>query len=146
MDTHDLGRLFVHPARLADDAPVFHRALTAEYNDPGRYSNSLVIKTPFMRDGRWHGIRKSWLSAQAKLPTGPRVWGSRWAIVVGWWRDPEYDDGGYSTLLRATRLGHDLDGDDERNFSDPTSESISSALIEVDRRRTEPDADAGADG
>ena len=68
MDTHDLGRLFVHPARLADDAPVFHRALTAEYNDPGRHSNSLVIKTPFMREGRWHGIRRSWLSVQAKLP------------------------------------------------------------------------------
>ena len=143
MDTHDLGRLFVHPARLADDAPVFHRALTAEYSDPGRYSNSLIIKTPFRREGRWHGVRKSWLSAQVKLPTGSRRDGV-WGIVIGWWRDPEYDDGGYSTLLRATRLGHDLDGDDERNFSDPTSESIGGALSEIRRRGVDDPDDAGA--
>jgi hypothetical protein len=119
-DTHDLGRLFIKPVMLSPDAPVFHRALTAEYEDPGRYSNSLVIKTPLRRKG------------------------ARWGIVVGWWRD-SHDDG-WSALLRATQLGHEPDGDDERNFEDPTSESIRGTLIGIDQRRTGDKPDAGADG
>ena len=141
-DTHDMGRLFVHAARLAHDAPVFHRALTAEYDDPGRYSNSVVIKTPFMRKGRWHGIRRSWLSAQVKLPTGTRMPDARWGIVIGWWRASR--DEGWSALLRATQLGHEPDGDDERNFESPTSASIHSALTDVTGRRVDDDERPGA--
>ena len=144
MDTHDLGPAFVHPVRLSRDAPVIHRALTAEYEDPGRYSNSVVIKTPFRREGKWLGIRWPWLSVQAKLPAGPRINGA-WGVVIGWWRAPQ-DDGGWSTLLRATQLGHKPDGGDERNFEDPTSESIHSALTDVTGRRTDDEPHAGADG
>ena len=140
-DTHDMGRLFVHAARLTDNAPVFHRALTAEYDDPGRYSKSLVIKTPFMRKGRWFGIRRSWLSAQVKLPTGTAMPYARWAVVIGWWRYPK--DDGWSALLRATQLGHEPDGDDERNFESPTSESIHSALTDVTGRRVDDDERPG---
>lgn len=142
-DTHDLGRLFVHPARLDPGAPVAHRAFTAEYDYPGRHSPTLVLKTPFRRWGRWHGIRKSWLSVQVKLPTGERMAGARWGIVLGWWRCPKTDE--WSALLKAVRMGHEPDGEDERNYEDPTSASTRRALSENTGRRVPADDDAGAD-
>lgn len=141
-DTKDLGRLFVHSVQLDDGAPILHRAITAEYDHNGRYSNSLVIKTRMRRAGRWHGIRKSWLSVQVKLPTGPRLASGVWGIVLGWWRYPH--DDGWSALLKAVRMGKDTDGRDDINYEAPTRESIGSTLIDVDRRRVDAPDDAGA--
>lgn len=143
-DTHDLGRLFVHSIYLDPSAPVFHKAFTAEYDDPCRHSPTLVIKTPFGRAGRWHGIRKSWLSAQIKLPTGGLI-GARWGVVIGWWRFSKTLDE-WSALLKAVRMGHEPDGKDERNYEDPTGESIRDSLIDVDRRRVDVTGLPGADG
>jgi hypothetical protein len=141
-DTHDIGRLLTHSVRLADDAPIVHRAITAEFDDPCRYSNSLVVRTRFRRKGRWHGVRKSWLSLQIKLPTGERQ-EARWGIVLGWWRYPE--DEGWSALLKAVQMGREPDERDSTNFELPTSESVSESVRDVDRRRVEPAGDAGAD-
>jgi hypothetical protein len=82
---------------------------------------------------------------QVKLPVGEWLLSAKWGIVVGWWRQPE-DEGGWSKLLEATQLGHKPDGGDERNFENPTGESIRSALSAVTDRRTDADDDAGADG
>lgn len=142
-DTHDLGRLFTHSIYLDPRAPIVHKAFTAEYDDPCRHSPTLVIKTPFGRAGRWHGIRKSWLSVQIKLPTGGLI-GARWGIVLGWWRFSKTLDE-WTALLKAIRMGHEPDGDDDINFEDPTSESIGSTLIDVDRRRVPDAGDAGVD-
>lgn len=136
-DTKDLGRLFTHAVQLDGDAPIFHRAITAEYDHNGRYSNSWVIKTKLARSGRWHGIRRSWLSVQVKLPTGPFLASGVWGIVLGWWRYP--NDDGWSALLRAIRMGKEPDGNDDANYEAPTSESIRGTLIDVDRRRTPTD-------
>lgn len=138
-DTHDLGRLFAHSVVLDPEAPIAHRAITAEYDDPCRYSNSLVIRTPLRRRGRWHGIRKSWLSVQVKLPTGEPL-GALWGIVLGWWRYPE--DDGWSALLKAVRMGR-TDGDEARNFEDPDGESMDRARRLTDRRRVDDPDDAG---
>lgn len=140
-DTHDLGRLFAHSVQLDGDAPIVHRAITAEYDHGGRNSNSWVIKTRFARSGRWHGIRKSWISVQVKLPTGPFLASGVWGIVLGWWRDP--DDDGWSALLKAVRMGR-TDGDEAVNFEAPTSASIRRSLKLISRRRVADPDDAGA--
>jgi len=144
-DTKDLGRLFTHAVQLSPSAPVVHRAFTAEYDDPCRHSPTVVIKTPFRREGRWHGIRRSWLSVQIKLPTGKVAEGMRWGIVVGWWRFSETLDE-WSALLKAVRMGHEPDGDDGINFEDPTSTSIRRTVELTDRRRVGDPDDAGAGG
>jgi hypothetical protein len=142
-DTHDVGRLFTHSMPLEPSAPVFHKAFTAEYDDPCRHSPTIVIKTPLRREGRWHGIRKSWLSVQVKLPTGKAVDGMRWGIVFGWWRfSKELDE--WSALLKAVRNGR-TDGDEAVNYENPTSASIRRALSYVTRRRVPADGDAGVD-
>lgn len=143
-DTHDLGRLFAHSMPLEPSAPVVHKAFTAEYDDPCRHSPTLVVKTPFRREGRWHGIRRSWISVQVKLPTGKVIDGMRWGIVLGWWRFSDTMDE-WSALLKAVRMGHEPDGDDERNYEDPTGESIRGSLIDVDRRRVDVTGLPGAD-
>jgi hypothetical protein len=143
-DTHDLGRLFTHSVPLVTGSPIVHQAFTAEYDDPCRHSPTIVIKTPLRREGRWHGIRKSWLSVQVKLPTGKPVEGMRWGIVVGWWRfSKELDE--WSALLRAVRMGR-TDGDEAVNFENPTSASIRRALKLISGRRVPADGDAGVDG
>jgi hypothetical protein len=144
-DTHDLGRLFVHSVQLDPGAPIVHKAFTAEYDDPCRHSPTLVIKTPLRRRGRWHGIRKSWISVQVKLPTGEAVPGMRWGIVAGWWRFSKTLDE-WSALLKAVRMGREPDGDDDTNYEAPTSASIRDSLIDVDRRRVDADGLPGADG
>lgn len=143
-DTHDIGRLLTHSVQLDPGAPVAHTATTAEFDDPMRYSRSLVLKTGLRRKGRWHGIRKSWLSVQVKLPTGEPLTDAVWGIVLGWWRYPKHED--WSALLRAVRLGKEPDGDDTTNFELPTSESIRGATRDVDRRRTDAVTEPGADG
>lgn len=144
-DTHDIRRLFVHSVQLDPDAPAAHRALTAEYDDPCRYSRSLVLKTPLRRKGRWHGVRKSWLSIQVKLPTGERISDAVWGIVVGWWRFPKLDQEWF-WLQKAVELDHEPDEDDERNFTAPTSESISYTVIDIAGRRVPSDEHDRADG
>lgn len=152
-DTHDAGRLFTHSLVLDQDAPIVHKAFTAEYDDPCRHSPTLVIKTRFRRRGRWHGIRKSWLSVQVKLPTGPFLGQADsdgptpvWGIVLGWWRTPKLHDE-WAALIRAMRLGHEVDEDDEREFEDPefdgTNESRGIGL--VSGRRTDAVTDSGLD-
>lgn len=141
MDTHDLGRLFVHAQPGIDPgAPRFHTAVTAEYDDPCRYSRSLVIRTGIHRRGRWFGIRLSWLSVQAKIPIGERQDGV-WGIVLGWWRYPKVDQE-WEALAKATRLGADPD---EEYYTAPTSQGNSRALSDVAGRRTDTPVDAGAD-
>jgi len=143
-DTHDAGRLFAHSVMLSPDAPVVHRAFTAEYEDPCRHSPTVVIKTPFRREGRWHGIRRSWLSVQIKLPTGKVVGGMRWGIVLGWWRfSKDMDE--WSALLKAVRNGR-TDGDEAVNYEDPSSASIRRSVTIIAGRRTDDPDDAGADG
>lgn len=142
-ETHDLGRAFTHSVQLDAGAPVVHRAITAEYDHGGRYSNSWVVRTPLARRGRWHGIRKSWVSVQVKLPTGERLASGVWGIVLGFWR--RSDDDGWSALLKAVRMGKDPDGLDDANYEFPTSASISSAMREVTDRRVDVPGDAGAD-
>lgn len=142
-DTHDIGRLFVHSMPLEPSAPVVHRAFTAEYDDPCRHSPTIVIKTPLRREGRWHGIRKSWLSVQVKLPTGPVIEGIRWGIVVGWWRFSETLDE-WSALLKAIHLGHETDDLDEANYEDPTGESTHRSRELIAGRRVDDPDDAGA--
>lgn len=143
-DTHDLGRLFSHAIYLDPRAPIVHRAFTAEYDDPCRHSPTIVIKTPFGRAGRWHGIRKPWLSVQVKLPTGGLI-GARWGIVIGWWRFSKTLDE-WSALLKAVRMGRETDDLDVANYEDPTGESTRLALIDVTRRRVDAPGRAGADG
>lgn len=140
-DTHDIGKLFTHAAQLSPDAPVFHRALTAEYDDPCRHSNSVVVKTPFRRAGKWFGIRKSWISMQVKLPLGKNM-ASVWGIVIGWWRMPEVNEE-WEALARATRLGSDPD---ERQYTAPTSASIRESVELIAGRRTDSADDDGPDG
>lgn len=144
-DTHDIRRLFAHSVQLDPSAPVAHKAITAEYDDPCRYSRSVVLKTPLRRRGRWHGIRKSWLSVQVKLPTGERIADAVWGIVLGWWRYPEPDQEWF-WLQRAIELDHTPDGNDERNYTAPTSASIRYTVIDVDRRRVDDPVDVRADG
>lgn len=143
-DTHDVGRLFAHSMPLDPSAPIVHKAFTAEYDDPCRHSPTLVIKTPLRREGRWHGIRKSWLSVQVKLPTGKRVDGMRWGIVLGWWRFTD-DLDEWSALLKAVRMGR-TDGDEAVNFENPTSASIRRALKFISGRRTDAPDDVRSDG
>jgi len=57
MQTHDLGRAFVHAISLSEDAPRVHTAVTNEVDQPYRQSKSLVV----------------------------RLWRSR-GFVLGWWR------------------------------------------------------------
>lgn len=142
-DTHDLGRILTHSVQLDPGAPLVHRAMTAEYDDPMRFSRSLVIRTWFRRKGKWHGIRRSWLSVQIKLPTGERLDSARWGIVLGWWRYPK--DEGWSALLEAVRTGR-KDGDESVNFEQPTSASIRRAQRYVYRRRVDAVTGPGADG
>lgn len=141
-DTHDLGRLFTHSVQLDPEAPAVHTAVTAEYDDPCRFSRSAVIRTRFRRRGRWHGIRRSWLSVQIKLPTGERITDAVWGIVVGWWRYPAIDEE-WDALARATRLGKDPDG---TSYTAPTGASQDQSLIDVDRRRVDATGHPGADG
>lgn len=154
--THDLGRLFGTSLRLSDDAPLVHTAISAEYDHGGRNCpKSVIIRTPMRRAGRWHGIRKSWLSVQIKLPTGDRHTkvspkdgpsylseNPRWGIVLGWWRNA--DDDGWSALARAVRLGR-TDGLESVNYENPTRESIRRAVRATFGRRTAGPGDAGAD-
>jgi hypothetical protein len=139
--THDLGRAFTHPVQLDPDAPVLHRAITAEYDHGGRFSNSWVLKTPLARKGRWHGILTSWLSLQVKLPTGERMSSGVWGIVLGWWRHA--DDDGWSALLKAVRMGR-TDGDEAVNYENPTSASIHRTLTDAAERRVDGTEHAGA--
>lgn len=147
-DTHDIGRAFTHSVILDNAAPIVHKAFTAEYDDPCRHSPTLIIRTRFRRKGKWHGIRKSWLSVQIKLPTGPTLGTGngptpRWGIVLGWWRYPKlYDE--WSALLRAVRMGRGPDARDATNYESPTSESVSESVRDVDRRRVDAADDAGA--
>lgn len=146
-DTHDAGRLFTHSVQLDPDAPIVHTAFTAEYDDPCRHSPTLVVKTPLRREGRWHGIRKSWLSVQVKLPTGKVVDGMRWGIVLGWWRFSDTFDE-WSALLKAIRMGKEPDDADEREFTNPEFKGTNKdrGIGIVVRRRVDADGDAGADG
>jgi hypothetical protein len=145
--THDFGRLFTTSLNLSEDAPAVHTAITAEYDHSGRKcEHSLVVRTPLRRRGRWHGLRRSWLSVQIKLPTGERLTSGRWGIVLGWWRYPH--DDGWSALVRALHFGKAMDEADERDFTDPefagTNEDRGIGI--VGRRRVDAPGDAGADG
>lgn len=146
-ETHDAGRLFTHPVMLSPDSPVVHKAFTAEYDDPCRHSPTIVLRTWFRRAGRWHGIRKSWLSVQVKLPTGERIPGTVWGIVIGWWRYPKIDEE-WSALLKAVRMGQEPDGNDQREFTDPEFEGTNAdrGIGIVVRRRADAPDDAGTDG
>jgi hypothetical protein len=128
--------------QLDPGAPRFHTALTAEYDDPCRFSRSLVIRTGIHRRGRWAGIRLSWLSVQAKIPIGTRE-DSVWGIVIGWWRYPRVNEE-WSALLKAVRLGR-TDGDEAVNYENPTSASARRALRRVYGRRMDAAVDLRVD-
>jgi hypothetical protein len=144
LDTHDLGPAFVHPVPLRDDAPVVHAYVTQETDHPYRASRSVIVKTRFAREGRWHGIRKSWVSVQVKLPTGPKMADAVWGIVVGWWRHTGLDE--WEALLRALNQDHVPDGDDEREFTDPEFDGTNDdrGIGVIRRRRVDDPDDAGA--
>lgn len=55
--THDVGRIFWHVIRVRKGTPLHHRALTQEYDEPFRFSDSHIIRLPLGRAlvlGRWH--------------------------------------------------------------------------------------------
>lgn len=143
-ETHDLGRAFAQYARVPKDAPAIQRGVTRETEGDYRVGTSVVIQLPLRRESRWFGILLSWLSIQVKLPIGPKMERSRHGFVVGWWRYKMEEE--WSALLAAIRMGEDPDGDDERNFTDPTSESISGTLRDVAERRVDVPGDDRADG
>ncbi len=140
-DTHDAGPLLTQIIRVRKDAPLVHRGVTREIEEPYRIGSSTIIRLPFNRAGRWVGIHLSWLSIRIKLPIGSKLDYAR-AVVIGWWSQSNLDE--WQALLKA--LGQEPDGDDERNFEDPTRESIRGTLIGINRRRTDDGYDVGADG
>lgn len=49
--THELGPLFVHGIKLQKKSPVFHRYPSHEIDAPYRWSNSLIVRIPWCRQG-----------------------------------------------------------------------------------------------
>ena len=142
-DTHDLGSAFTQYARVPVGAPVVQRGVTRETEGEYRVGTSVVLQTPFRRESRWLGLRLSWLSLQVKLPVGPRMEKSRHGVVVGRWRYKMDEE--WPALLAAIRMREDPDGDDKRNFENPTSESIRQSISDVDRRRVDDPFDVRTD-
>lgn len=140
-DTHDLRRAFIQYARVPSAAPVVQRGSTREIEGRFRVGPSVVIQLPLRREARWFGIRLSWLSVQVKLPIGPKMERSRHGIVLGWWRDQIDDE--WQALTAAVTLGHEWTVMDDANYTQPTSESISSTLREVAERRVDVPGDDG---
>lgn len=142
-DTHDAGPLLAQTIRVRTDAPLVHRGVTREIEEPYRVGSSIIIRLPFNRSGRWVGILTSWLPIRVKLPIGPKLDYAR-AIVIGWWSQPHLDE--WQALLKA--LGQEPDGDDEREFTDPefhgTHEDRGISII--GRRRMDDPDDVRADG
>lgn len=58
METHDIGKTYVHGVRLLWNAPPYHRAPTVELDEPYRVGRSHVIHfwptTLGLSFGRWH--------------------------------------------------------------------------------------------
>lgn len=44
MQTHDIGRVFVHTIRLKPGTPLFHRAITNEIEEPFRIARPFVFR------------------------------------------------------------------------------------------------------
>jgi hypothetical protein len=143
-DTHDLGPVYSQYARVPKDAPVFQLGETREIEGEFRVGEAVVIRLPLAREPAWFGLRLSWLSIQVKLPLGKKMERSRHGIVLGRWMFPVDDE--WEALYRAVHLGHEMDGTDERNFEDPTSESIHESVRVIAERRVADDEHAGADG
>jgi hypothetical protein len=97
--THDVGRLFWHVIRVRKGTPFHHRALTQEYEEPFRFSDSHIFRLPFGRAlvlGRWHTDED--IDEVEALRRATHVHGLDGRV------DPEYDvatdDDGF-LLLRA---------------------------------------------
>ena len=56
---HDLGPLFVHGIKLQKKSPIFHRYPSHEVAPPYRWSNSLIIRIPWCRQGLVVGLWRS---------------------------------------------------------------------------------------
>lgn len=72
MVTHDAGRFFWQVIRVTKDCPVKHRWETRENSWPYRWSNSLILRLPV-----------------------------RYALVLGWWHDPDAHADELDLLHRA---------------------------------------------
>lgn len=57
--THDFGPLFVHGIKLQKKSPIFHRYPSHEIEEPYRWSNSLIIRIPWCRQGLVVGLWRS---------------------------------------------------------------------------------------
>ena len=54
--TRDLGPLFVHSIKLQKKSPIFHRYPSHEIEPPYRWSNSLIVRIPWTRQGFVWGL------------------------------------------------------------------------------------------
>jgi len=124
-------------------APVFQLGETREIEGRFRVGGAVVIKLPLAREPAWFGLRLSWLSVQVKLPLGKKMERSRHGIVLGRWTGQVDDE--WTALYQAVHMGHEMDGTDERNFENPTSESIHESVRVIAGRRVDADGHAGAD-
>ena len=56
---HDLGPLFTHGIKLEKKSPIFHRYPSHEVDYPYRWSNSLIVRIPWCRQGFVLGLWRS---------------------------------------------------------------------------------------
>lgn len=56
---HDLGPLFVHRIKLEKKSPIFHRYPSHEVEAPYRWSNSVIVRIPWCRQGLVVGLWRS---------------------------------------------------------------------------------------
>ena len=56
---HDLGPLFVHRIQLQKKSPLVHRYPSHEMDEPFRWSNSLILRLPWSRQGLVVGLWRS---------------------------------------------------------------------------------------
>lgn len=57
--TKNLGSLFVHGIKLQKKSPIFHWYPSHEIEEPYRWSNSLIIRIPWCRQGLVVGLWRS---------------------------------------------------------------------------------------
>ena len=56
---HDLGRLFWHSIKLQKKSPLIHRHPSHEVEYPYRWSNSVIFRIPWCRQGLVVGLWRS---------------------------------------------------------------------------------------
>ena len=56
---HELGPLFVHSIKLQKKSAIFHRYPSHEVEEPYRWSNSLIVRIPWCRQGFVLGLWRS---------------------------------------------------------------------------------------